>query len=120
MLLYISDYKTVEDLQDRFNHCFPYLKIEFYKDAGNDVKEFRKPELVKSHTLIGEIRNKPGPEILEIKSWDKTASVKQHLKDIFGLKVQVFRLHMDYWIPTSYSDELTLKQQSDLAQQYKH
>jgi hypothetical protein len=114
MLLYISDHKTVEDLQDRFNNCFPYLKLEFYKDA-DDGKECTKSNIVKPYTLIGDIRKKPGPEILDIKSWDKTSKIKQELRNRYGLNVQIFRLHEDHWIPTSYSDELTLKQQCELA-----
>ena len=114
MHLHISDHKTVEDLQDRFNLCFPYLKIEFYKDE--DTTENRKCNIATSNTRIGELRKKAGPEIFDIKSWDKTECVKQGLKEIYGLHVQIFRLHKNEWIPTSYSNELTLKQQCELAQ----
>lgn len=113
MLLYISDHKTVEDIQDRFNLCFPYLKMEFYKDG--DALENSKSNMVTSKTPIGELRKKAGPEILDIKSWDKTQRIKQELKETYGLNVQIFRLHKSEWIPTSYSDELTLKQQCELA-----
>jgi hypothetical protein len=30
MFLQISDVMTVEEVQDRFNECFPFLKIAFY------------------------------------------------------------------------------------------
>ena len=118
MLLYISDNKTVEDLQDHFNDCFPFLKIEFYKDSDNYFKEGDKSNLIKPHTLIGNVRKKSYSGILDIKSWYKTARVKQELKELFGLNVQIFRLNKDQWIPTCYSDNLTLKQQCELAQEY--
>lgn len=115
MFLYISDSKTVEDLQDRFNRCFPYLKIEFYREADNHLKTCSKPNLIKPNTFISDISNKSYSGIIDIKSWDKTSKVKQQLKDTCGLNVQIFRMHGDEWIPTSYSDDLTLKQQSELA-----
>ena len=118
MLLYISDHKTVEDLQDHFSDCFPYLKIEFYKEAGNDPGGCEKMNRIKPQALIGTIRKKSNSGALDIKSWYKTSKIKQDLKDLFGLNVQIFRLHKNEWIPTSYSDDLTLKQQSELAREY--
>jgi hypothetical protein len=118
MLLYISNHKTVEDLQDRFNDCFPCLKLEFYWEADNYFGECSKANMVKPHTLIGDIRKKSHSGVLDIKSWYKTARIKQDLKDLFGLNVQIFRLHKEQWIQTTYSDTLTLKQQSQLAQEY--
>lgn len=118
MLLYISNSKTVEDLQDRFSKCFPYLKIEFYKEAENHLQEYNKSNLVSPHTFIGEIRKNAYSGTMDIKSWYKTSKVKQDLKDLFGLNVQIFRIHNGEWIPTTHSDELTLKQQYELAKEY--
>ena len=118
MLLYISDSKTVEDLQDHFNDCFPYLKLEFYKEAGAPVKDCEKAYIIRPNTPLSEIRKKSSSGILDIKSWEKTSKLKQDLKDLYGLNAQVFRMHGEDWIPTSYSDDLTLKQQSELARQF--
>lgn len=115
MLLYISDTKTVEDLQDRFSKCFPYLKLKFYKEADHHLKECDKSNLIKPDRFIGDIRTKSRSGILDIKSWDKTSKVKQELKELFGLNVQIFRIYHDQWIPATYSDELTLRQQTELA-----
>jgi hypothetical protein len=115
MLLYINDNKTVQDLQDRFSKCFPYLKLEFYKEADHPLKERDKSNLIQPDRFIGDIRTKSRSGILEIKSWDKTSKVKDELKDLFGLNVQIFRMYCDQWIPTTYSDELTLRQQTELA-----
>jgi hypothetical protein len=117
VLLYISDSKTVEDLQDRFNTCFPYLKLEFYKEWESSLRDCDKADMARPNTPIAEIRRKSNSGILDIKSWEKTSKLKHDLKDVYGLSVQVFRMHGNEWIPTSYSDDLTLKQQSDLARQ---
>ena len=118
MLLYISNSKTVEDLQDHFNDCFPYLKIEFYKDTGPSLKNCEKAYIIRPKTPLGDIRRKSNTGILDVKSWEKTSKLKQDLKDLYDLNVQVFRMHGLDWIPTSYSDNLTLRQQSELARQY--
>ena len=117
MLLHINDSKTVEDLQDRFNRCFPYLKIEFYKEAGNHLKACDKSNLVSPYTFIGDIRKNTYCGTMDIKSWDKTSKVKNDFKDIFGLTVQIFRLHNGEWMPTTYSNELTLQQQYQLSKE---
>ena len=118
MFLYISDSKTVEDLQDRFNKCFPYLKLEFYKEADRHSGACKKSDLIQPHTYLGDILPKSYSGILDIKSWDKTSKVKNDLKEIFGLNVQIFRVHNGQWIPTTYSDELTLRQQYDLSKEF--
>ena len=118
MLLHISDSKTVEDLQDHFNKCFPYLKIEFYKETDIRVNACDKSNLVSPQTFIGKIRSNPCSGTMDIKSWDKTSKVKNDFKNIFGLNIQIFRLQNGEWLPTTYSNELTLRQQHDLSKKF--
>jgi hypothetical protein len=71
-----------------------------------------------SKALIKSTSMKPHEElaVLEIKSWDTTASVEQKIKDIFGLNVQIFRYDaLGCWIQTTLSDALTLNQLSRFA-----
>jgi hypothetical protein len=119
MLLHISNSKTVEDLQDHFNKCFPYLKIEFYKEADSHLKTVDKSNLVSPFTFIGDIRKNAYSGTMDIKSWDKTSKIKQDLREIFGLNVQIFRMHNGEWIPATYSDELTLRQQYELSKDFQ-
>jgi len=115
MLLHIDDHKRIEDLQEHFNECFPYLKMEFYKTPHKWLQECEKSNLIDSTVLIGSVRKKHFSGPLEIKSWDKTGKVEQDLSNLFGLNAQVFRMYKTGWIQTSYSDDLTLKQQSEIA-----
>lgn len=114
MLLYICDSRTVEDLQDHFNDCFPYLKLEFHIGDSSKIG-CDKSTLARSSSLVGAIRTKSYSGVLDIKSWYTTSRVKEDMRNIFGLDVQVLRRHGIDWIPTTYSDELTLRQQGDLA-----
>lgn len=116
MLLHINDNKTIEDLQDRFNQCFPYLKLEFYNTPHRWLQQCEKSNLIDSSASVGAVRKKHFSGLLEIKSWYKTGRVEQDLRELFGLNVQIFRMHKNGWMQTSYSDDLTLKQQSEIAE----
>ncbi|HET7896975.1 MAG TPA: hypothetical protein VFL47_04885, partial [Flavisolibacter sp.] len=65
---------------------------------------------------IGDIRKNHNRGALEIKTWHTVAKVEKELRDLYGLNAQVFRISADgSSVQTTRSDELTLKQQSDLA-----
>jgi len=115
MLLKIDDHKTIGELQDKFNECFPNLKLEFYAEAHKWKNATRSAHPIDAHTRIGDVRKKHDIGMLEIKSWYKTGKVEQDLHNLFGLNAQVFRWFYDSWIETSYSDVLTLQQQSELS-----
>jgi len=116
MILHINDNKRIEDLQERFNDCFPYLKLQFYHTSHKWLQQCDKSNLIDSSELVGAVRKKHFSGLLEIKSWHKTGRVEQDLRELFGLNAQIFRSHKTGWIQTSYSDDLTLKQQSEIAE----
>lgn len=115
MFLQIYDSMTVEEVQDRFTECFPFLKIEFYSKPHKKFEASDKTYLYHKKMLIGDIRKKHIDGSLEIKSWFTTARVEKELKDIYGLNAQIFRWDRNSWIQTSLSDEFTLQQQSQFA-----
>ena len=116
MLLSINDNKPVSDLQDKFNECFPHLKLEFYHKRHKLNHASLEAQRIKEDLKIGDIRKKHNRGTLEIKSWDKTGDVEQHFKEEYGLYVQIFRLQNGYWVQSVKSDELTLAEQSDIAE----
>lgn len=116
MFLQISDAMTVEEVQDRFNECFPFLRIAFYARPHRLYEGSKKKDQYEGYRKIGNIRGKHTNGVLEIKSWDTTASVEEKLKAGFDLNVQVFRYDaVGCWIQTTYSDLLTLRQLSRFA-----
>ena len=108
MLLEIDDTKTVGDLQERFNLCFPQLRIEFYNRPHHWQEESADNLKINPGMLIGSIRKIHAPGVLEIKSWYKTGEVEQNFKDLFGLNVQVFYHDTDGWKQSIHSDNKTL------------
>ena len=110
MILRIDDGKRIVDLQDKFELCFPGLKIEFYSKPHNWFESTPSKFLLSSESLIGNIRKIHDRGEFVIKSWFQIGKVEQDLKDIFGLHVQVFRYKNNKWIQTTVSDRLTLAQ----------
>jgi hypothetical protein len=115
MLLRIDDHMYVSNLQERFNDCFPYLKLEFYNTRNKGQGTSKADSLVDLKTLVSSIRTKYGPGLMDIKSWNKTGEVEQNFKNIYGLDVQLFYLRGADWIQASREDELTLQQLLDKA-----
>ena len=116
MYLQINDRMTVEEVQDRFNECFPFLRLEFYSKPHDAFEGSDKKYQYNDKERIGSIRKKHTDGVLEIKSWDTTAKVEKGIKEMFGLNTQIFRYDaVGCWIQTTLSDELTLKQLSQFA-----
>src|SRR5690242_3183775 len=110
MLLAIDDNKTVSDLQEKFNECFPHLKIEFYTDAHGWREASPKAHKISPRKKISQISNKHVHDVLEIKSWYKTGKVEHDFKRFFGLNIQILRLKNGKWIQTTDTDTLTLEE----------
>ena len=108
MLLSIDDNKTIGDLQDRFNECFPFLKIEFYDVRHKWQKISPSADVISLDKKIGEIRKNHNSGIFEIKSWYKTGKVEQDFRHLFGLYVQIFFIENGEWVQSVSADDLTL------------
>src|SRR3982750_3218500 len=108
MLLEIDDHKTVGDLADRFNKCFPYLRLEFYHHVH---KKHTQDDKIQSNELVGNIRKKLETGILPLKSSFTVGKLAQDLKRQFGLHVRILRRHVNEWIPCT-EDHITLKELS--------
>lgn len=116
MYLHIDDNMTVEEVQERFSDCFPYLAIAFYSTGHKRFAPSDKRYQYEAKERIGNIRKNHNMGALEIKSWHTVDKVERELRELYGLHAQVFRLGNDgVAVQTTRSDSLTLKQQSEMA-----
>ena len=116
MLLEIDDYKTLRDLQEKFNLCFPHLKIEFCKHRHHwqelsDPEEFFSPYLA-----AGLLRKIHDPGVLAIYSNQKAGEVERRFSEDFGLHVQIFFNIDGRWVQTGTTDNMSL---ADLHHRWK-
>ena len=117
MIIHIDDRYKVADLQDRFSECFPFLKIEFYRSSHKWKQHSVLSDLIQPTETIGSVRNNHEQGILEIKSWYQTGRVEKDFKEKFGLNIQIYRKRNNGWTQTISTDNLTLREQHDIAAQ---
>ena len=105
MILHIQNSLMVEDVQDHFSECFPWLKLEFYSKPHRSKKASSEKDLVDPKTTITEITKDHKAGTLEIKSSDTVGYIETALKNLFGLNAQIFRKENNSWIQTTTSDK---------------
>ena len=116
MLLQIDDRLKLEELQERFHECFPFLHIVFYAKAHKRFEPSDEEFRLNEKMLVADVRNVHENGELEIKSWFTVSKVERDLKKKFGLNAQIFRTNKKgRWIQTVQSDALTLDEQSRFA-----
>lgn len=108
MLLEIDDDKTLGDLQERFNLCFPNLKIEFCKHRHHWQELSDPEEFLSSRLAAGVVRKIHDPGVLVIYSNDKVGEVERRFSEDFGLHAQIFFNSGGRWIQTGTTDSLSL------------
>ena len=92
MYLHISDRMTIEEVQDRFHECFPYLELIFSPHpCKKTVLSDRAAQLGKKDR-IEYVRQYHYNGVLEIKSWFSVAKVEKDLKELFDLNAHIFRV----------------------------
>ncbi len=114
----ITDSKTIREVQKEFNKKFPFLMLEFYKEA-HTAKE-GSPDSIKwgSEESIGSIRKIHNTGDLSIGDDQKISELESNLLEQYGLSAQVFYKSGNLWLQTTATDEWTLKQQNDRAESF--
>jgi hypothetical protein len=115
MILHIQNNLMVEDVQDHFSECFPWLKIEFYTKPYRSKKSTNKKYLVGPKTSISDITLDHKVGTLAIKSSDTPGHVEGFLKSFFGLNAKIFRRENNRWVQTITSDKYTLQHQKEFS-----
>ena len=120
MMLHIDDHLTVSEVQDRFEECFPGLKIEFYSTPHHPGMTTDDKYLILPECRIGDIRKIHNRGELVIMSWYPVERVEREFRKKFGLNVQIFRAVKDAWVQTGESDKLSLSEQRRLSLKMKN
>jgi len=115
MIIQINDHKTLDDIRDKFQEIFSFLKIEFFPGPHHWYEESPGKKKLKPNLRIGDVRKKHVQGPLELFSWFKTGDLEKLFKDKFDLNVQVYRLHDGEWVQTVGSDALNLDEQNELG-----
>ena len=112
MLLEIDDWRTIGDLQYRFNKCFPNLNLQFF-DAYN--ARIHDHPLAPNY-LLENVRKVHQQGVLNIKSWFTKKEVETQLREQFGLFAKVVPVHEGQKFAQQESSKMTLHELNEKAQ----
>ena len=112
MKIKINDSRKIYDIQEEFNHLFPYLKIEFFSTPHKVGDGTSKKFIKKSNETLGKCRLVHKNGSINISPQMTVASLEQAFMDAYGLGVQVFRKSGKVWLETTVTDSWTLEDQN--------
>jgi len=116
MNLNIENMMLVEDVKKLFTNLYPFLKIELYKSLNEAKQNHIKKEPLPSNFILSKCLN--NPESIAI-NWSNDITVEQ-LETQFekiGLSAEIFRRSGNVWVETSLTDNWTLQQQNEEAEE---
>jgi len=117
MEIKISDDKTLGEVKKEFSYLFPNLKIEFYKVSHREYEGSVNKNLLNNSLKIGRVRISHDEGELILDSKTLTAEVESEFRKFYGLNVQVFRRSGRLWLQTTSTDDWTLEQQQQAAEE---
>lgn len=119
MEITIEQNKKLSDIQVEFQKRFPFLKLEFYKDAHASGEGSAKAKTLNSNLTIAEAQSKAATGSLIIQGLMTVAELESAFSEVYGLSVQVFRKSGQVWLQTTVTDNWTLSIQNQKAME-KH
>lgn len=111
MLLEIDDWRTVSDLQYRFNKCFTNLQLLVFDATGKPGEQ----EPVPGGALLETVRKRHEPGVLSLKSWYTCNEAVQLLAQHYGLRVQIVPVMPVPQVKDRNCGQLTLQEFNALA-----
>lgn len=112
MEITVNKNKKLKTIQEEFQKCFPFLKLEFYSNSQRSGEGSVKKNTLSTDRTIGEILKFNKDSILHIKRSMKVSELEKAFLEVFGLNVQVFRKSNNLWLQTTITDNWTLEKQN--------
>jgi len=114
MKLFIEKDSLAEDVKNVFTACYPFLKIELYKNPL--IKSLYKKETIPVHLPLIQQIKKQSEAVINIERNKTVAELENDFLSI-GLKAEVFRKSGNVWVETSLTNNWTLQQQNAAAEE---
>ena len=113
MEIEIKDSRSLKEIQEEFNHKYPFLKIEFYSKPHKEHEGTSGEYVMSGDITIGEARKSHETGDLKIHGNMNVGTLEKDFHDIYGLNVQVFRKSGDVWLQTTSTDDWSLSEQNN-------
>ena len=114
--LLIDRKQTIAGVQKQFNSAFPFLKIEFFRQAPIPGKGNAKNKMFIYDVKLNEIQNLNKVGTILLSNETTVSELEKLFKDEYGLYVQVFRKSGKVWLETNVTDDWSLEEQNKEGQ----
>ena len=117
MEIIITDNKYIKEIQEEFQRRFPYLKIEFFRNATQKGSSTPKSQIIPGKMAIGMVRHTHVEGALNIDGSRSVEEIENDFQNKFGLSVEIFRKSGNMWIETTLTHHWSLLRQNFEGQQ---
>ncbi|RYG40705.1 MAG: hypothetical protein EOO01_26760 [Chitinophagaceae bacterium] len=111
MILHLTPFKLIHEVQEEFNTIFPFLRLDFYRMQENEARVPVKKLLGKTVSLRTAGLEKEG--ILHVHEGMTVAELETAFRKKFQLLLQVSRQSGNVWLETTMTDDWSLQQQNE-------
>jgi hypothetical protein len=116
MKLPIERGTSVKDVKHVFTNYYPYLKIEFYKMLADGEQNKTKREALPLNFILGNLLKNADKILLDLDKDISVSALETQFSNI-RLDAEVFRRSGNVWVETSLTDNWTLQQQNEEAEE---
>lgn len=112
MEITVNKNKQLKTIQEEFQKCFPFLKLEFYSNSHRSGEGSVKKNILNANLTVGETPKFNKDSTIHIKKSMKVSELEKAFFEIFGLNIQVFRKSNNLWLQTTITDNWSLEKQN--------
>jgi len=111
--LVINNQQTITGVQKQFNNHFPFLKIEFFRQAPVSGIGNAKNKMIIYDMKLSDLQNVNKGGSINLSGKMTVTDLEKYFEKEFGLFIQVFRKSGKIWLETTATDNWTLDQQNE-------
>ena len=116
MKLYVHKESSIRSIQKEFSDCYPFLKVEFYKNYSKG-QPLPKALILTPSELTKNIGLLHHGLAININKSRKVFEVEKDFENLSGMSALVFRKSGNVWVETSLTDDWTLEEQNKEGEQ---
>jgi hypothetical protein len=114
VMMDISGARKISALQEEFKTACTNLKLCFYGKPNTDNGPHSETIVTQESTSLSDCRNSHNDGTITITPQMTIENLEASFRDVYGLKMEVFRKSGKEWIRTKYITKLSLEEQNQL------
>ena len=113
MEIEINSARTIKEIQDEFNHKFPFLALHFFNVKSVATELFSKQNKIEDvNQLLGDVYVMAKDGVVNVNGHMKVDTLENQFLDEFQIPVQLYRKSGNLWLQTVETNEWSLAEQN--------